>query len=133
MDNLRTDNREQKVDNEELKKKISSCGFFVVLSTKNYLELLRRSDENITNQINIARELKKPFLIIEDTRMLPPDIEEARRYFSKDNVVDKISINLGNDNSAGLVAKKIRDVSRMFCPEERSINIVTCYPEDDNV
>ena len=114
----------------ELKEKISHCGLFIVLSTKNYLKSLRKSDEDIMTQIGIARELKKPFLIIEDNRMLQPDIEETRRYFSKDNVVDRISVNLGDKNSEVLVANKIREVARMFCPESKSVNIVTDHPDD---
>jgi hypothetical protein len=112
--------------NEELKEKISHCGLFIVLSTKNYLQSLRKSDEDIMTQIGIARELKKPFLIIEDSRMLQPDIEETRRYFSKDNVIDRISVNLSDKNSEVLVANKIREVTRMFSPESKSVNIITC-------
>lgn len=115
---------------DELKEKISGCGFFIVLSTKGYLESLKKSDKNIMTQIGIARELKKPFLIVEDSRMLQPDIEETRRYFSKDNVVERVSVNLGDENSVALVAKKIRDVARMFCPEDMSINVVTGYSDD---
>ena len=69
---------------EELKEKISGCGFFIVLSTRKYLESLKKSDKDIMAQISIARELKKPFFIIEDNRMLQPDIEEIRKYFSND-------------------------------------------------
>lgn len=108
----------------ELKEKISCSGLFIVLSTKNYLDSLRKSDEDIMTQIDIARELKKPFFIIEDSRMLQPDIEETRRYFSKDYVVDNITVNLGDKKSWGLVAKKIRDVTRVLCPESKSINVL---------
>ncbi len=116
--------------NEELKKKISNCGLFIVLSTKNYLKSIRKSDEDIMTQIGIARELKKPFSIIEDSRMLQSDIEETRRYFSKDNVVDRISVNIGDKNSEVLVANKIREVTRMFSPESESVNIITCGSDD---
>jgi hypothetical protein len=114
----------------ELKKKISGCGIFVVLSTKNYLKSLKESDENIMTQISIARELKKPFLIIEDSRMLQQDLEETRKYFSNDNVVDRLTIDIGNKNFTKLVAKKIRDVVRMYCPDEVSIGLVTGYSDD---
>lgn len=117
---------------KELKEKISCSGLFIVLSTKNYLESLRKSDEDIMNQIEIARELKKPFFIVEDSRMLQPDLEETRRYFSKDNVVDKITVNLDDKNSWVLIARKIRDTTRVLCPESRSINIINSYPEDEN-
>lgn len=116
---------------DELKKKISGCGVFIVLSTKNYLESLKKFDEDIMTQISIARELKKPFFIVEDSRMLQPDIEETMKYFSQDNVVGKIRVNMGNENSAELVANKIRDISRMFCPESNIINVVTCYSDDE--
>ncbi len=114
---------------DTVREKISGCGLFIVLSTNGYLESLRRQDKNILNQISIARELKKPFVIIEDARMLQPDIEEIRKYFSKDNVVERVSVNMDTHDSFKLVAKKIRDVSRMFCPEESSINVVTLDPD----
>jgi hypothetical protein len=113
-----------KLENK-LKEKISGCGIFVVWSTKNYLKSLKEYDEDIMSQINIARELKKPFLIIEDSRMLQPDLEETRKYFSNDNVVDRLTIDMSNENFAKLTAKKIRDVVRMYCPEEKSIGLVT--------
>lgn len=119
-----------RIPKDKLKEKISGCGFFIVLSTKNYLESLRKSDEDIMTQIGIARELKKPFFIIEDSRMLQPDIEETRRYFSKDNVIERVSVNLGSGNSVELVAKKIRHMSRMLCPESEKINVITGYPKD---
>jgi hypothetical protein len=118
------------VPNDELRERISDCGFFIVLSTRGYLESLRKSDNDIMTQISIARELKKPFFIIEDSRMLQPDIEETRKYFSNDNVIGKISVNLDNKNSTKLVANKIRDISRMFCPESNIVNMVTGYSDD---
>jgi hypothetical protein len=117
---------------DELREKISGCGFFIVLSTKGYLKSLKKSDEKIMAQISMARELKKPFFIVEDSRMLQPDIEETRKYFSQDNVIGKISVNLDDKNSPELVANKIRDISRMFCPESRFVNLVTGYPDDED-
>ena len=114
----------------KLKEEISGSGLFIVLSTRNYLESLRMLDEDIMTQIGIARELKKPFLIIEDSRMLLPDIEETRKYFSKDNVVDRISVNLGDKNSTILVANKIRELVRVLCPESKSINLRLSDDED---
>lgn len=118
---------------DKLKKKISNCGFFIVLSTKNYLDSLKKSDKDIMTQIGIARELKKPFLIVEDARMSQTEREEARRYFSKDNVIDSMTVNLGDNNSVGIVARKIRDISRMFCAEANSINVVMLEEDQDNI
>lgn len=120
------------IQREELRKKISGCGFFIVLSTKSYLESLKRSDKDIMDQIDMARELKKPFFIIEDTRMSQPDIEETRRYFSRDNVVGKLSVNLDTKNSSEIVANKIRDISRMLCPESKPIRLVTCTSDGND-
>lgn len=110
---------------DELKKKISGCEFFIVLSTKNYLKALRNSDEEILTQINLARELKKPFFIVEDSRLSQSEKEEMRRYFSNDNIIERIAVNIENKNSRKLLAKKIIYVTRMFRPQDKSINIVT--------
>jgi hypothetical protein len=117
---------------KDLKDKISDCGIFIVLSTSNYLDSLRKSDKDIMDQIDIARELKKPFLIIEDGRMSQQDKEETRRYFSKDNVIDKITVNLGDKKSWELVAKKIRDVTSMFRPESGPIEVIFGNQEDED-
>jgi hypothetical protein len=107
----------------KLKEEISCSGLFIVLSTRGYLESLRRSDKDIMTQISIARELKKPFIILEDSRMLQSEIEEARKFFSEDNVIDRISVNFGEENSMILVAKKIKELVRILSPESSSINL----------
>lgn len=110
----------------DLKKKISRCQFFIILSTKNYLNSLRNNDDDILTQISIARELNKPFFIIQDRRLSQDDTEEIRKYFSKDNVIKEVTVDIGNNNSTRIVASEIRQAMRCMHPcGDKTIGIVT--------
>ena len=115
---------------DELKKKISGCEVFIVLSTKNYLNSLRDSDSDVVTQIGIARELNKPFFIFEDSRMSKEDMEETRKYFSKDNVIERVTLDVGSKNFPKLAAETIKHAASMLCPRNKQVNIVTCRPDD---
>lgn len=116
----------------DIKKRISECKFFIVLSTKNYLRDLRNDDSDISVQINIARELNKQFFIIKDRRLSQDDIEEIRKYFSNDNIIKEITVDIGNNNSAKIIASEIRDTMACMYPCENGIiGLVTPY-QDEN-
>lgn len=113
----------------KLKKKISGCKFFIVLGTKNYLKELRIEDSDILIQIKIARELKKPFFIIKDSRLTNDETEEIGKYFSKDNVVKEITVDIGSKLSVMIIASEIRNLMTCMYPgEDKTIDIVT--PDD---
>lgn len=110
---------------KNLKKKFSKCRFFIVLATRNYLKDLRNDDREILTQISVARELNMPFFVIIDRRMSQNDTEEIRKYFSKDNVVKELVVDIGSENSAMIVASEIRHMMECMYPcEDKAINIV---------
>jgi len=117
---------------KSIKEKISDSQFFIVLSTKNYLSTLRDADCDILNQISIARELNKPFFIIKDSRLSQEEIEEIEKYFSKDNVIQEIMVNMGDKkNSTMIIASHIRHAMRCILPcSTEKMEIITQYPLD---
>lgn len=111
---------------KNLKKKFSKCRFFIVLATRNYLKDLRNDDREILTQVSMARELNMPFFVIIDRRVSQNDTEEIRKYFSKDNVVKELVVDIGSENSAMIVASEIRHMMECMYPcENRTIDIVT--------
>lgn len=117
----------------DLKEKISGSRIFMVLSTKNYLNSLRNYDGDILTQINIARELNKPFFIIIDSRMSQGEIEETRKYFSKDNVIKEVIVDIGSNNSAMIVASEIRQIMRcMYLCGDKTISIASLCDDEKN-
>ena len=118
---------------ENLKEKISKCKIFIVLGTKGYLKSLRRNDKDIMDQVNIARELKKPFVIINDRRLSKNDTEDIRKYFSNDNVVKEIIVDIGSKESSQILASEIRQTIDCLYPgRDRMIDLIFPYDEDDD-
>jgi len=111
---------------KSLKEKFSKCRFFIALATKHYLNDLRNNDGDIQTQVSIARELNLPFFIIIDRRLSQSEIEDIRKYFSKDKVVKELLVDIGSENSAKIVSSEIRNMMKCMYPcEEQTIRIVT--------
>ncbi len=110
------------------REKISRSEFFVVLSTKNYLKCIRNADRDIMSQIDIARELNKPFFIIKDRRLSQEETEEIDKYFSKDNIIHRITVDMGSNMFAEIVASEIRKMVKLTYPHVDKIDAVTPYP-----
>jgi hypothetical protein len=118
---------------KDLKEKISKCKIFIILGTKGYLKSLRRNDKDITNQVNIARELKKPFVIIKDRRLSKNDLDDINKYFSNDNVIKEITVDIGSKESSQILASEIRQVMDCLYPgRDRMIDLIYPYDEDDD-
>ncbi len=112
--------------NKILKEKLSKCQLFTALATKNYLNDLRNNDGDIQIQVSIARELNLPFFIIIDRRLSQSEIDEIRKYFSKDKVVKELMVDIGSENSAKIVSSEIRQMMKCMYPcEGQTIEIVT--------
>lgn len=118
---------------KDLKEKISKCKIFIVLGTKGYLKSLRCNDKDIMNQVNIARELKKPFVIINDRRLSKNDTDDIRKYFSNDNVVKEITVDIGSKESSRILASEIRQAMDCLYPgRDGMIDLIYPYDEDDD-
>ena len=107
---------------ERLTEKITGTELFIVIATKNYLKALRNMDGDIIAQIGIARELDKPFFIIDDSRLLKEEIEEVRRYFSNDNIIRITTINWNDKSSINSVVSEIKKLAG-----GKGIDVVTQY------
>ena len=114
---------------DKITKKISQSKFFMVFATKNYLEALMNKDERIIAHIQIARKFKKPFLIIVDNRMKCSEIMQINIYFSRDNVIKKKMVDMGNHTDILHLAMELSDEIRKFDPETKEVRIAT----DDNI
>lgn len=113
---------------KKLRKKFATCKFFIVLATKNYLNGIRNADSELLIQATIARELKLPFFIIIDRRLTQDEIENIRKYFSKDNVIKEIIVDIGSKSSAFIVASEINQLMKCMYPcINEPIDIVTQY------
>lgn len=111
---------------KRLKEKFSRCRFFIVLATKRYLKELKNDDGDILTQVGMARELNMPFFIIIDRRLSQDETYEIRKYFSNDNIIKELIVDIGSENSAGIVASEIRHMMECMYPcEDRKINLVT--------
>ncbi len=55
----------------------------------------QKNQSDILIQIEAARELSKPFFVIIDRRLSQDELDEIRKYFSKDNVIKRISSRYG--------------------------------------
>lgn len=116
---------------ERLTKKMSPSIFFIVLASRGYLRALKNLDGDITTQINIARKLKKPFFIVIDSRLSNNEIEEIDKYFSGDNIIKRITVNISDKNSAKDLALEIKKISKELSGED-SLRIITSTSHEDD-
>ena len=118
---------------DDLRKKISGSQLFVVLATKCYLKSLKDDDRYITTQIGIARDLKKPFFIIKDSKLSKGEEDEIDQYFSKDNIIKETRTDVGSKNSARNIASEIKQMISCMCPcADEEIRLVTQDPIDED-
>ena len=94
-----------------LDKKIGASNLFIVVATKNYIEAIRCIDINIITQINIARELKKPFFIIIDNKLSKVEKEFIRKYFSKDNIIERMDVDIRSRKGTRDIAREIKKLT----------------------
>lgn len=118
---------------KRLTKKISTSDLFIVLGTRNYVEALKDTDDSIITQIHIAREFKKPFFVIIDRNLSKEDRQYLDEYFSKDNIISRMEVDMNNRESTKYIAKEIKTLMRELrtMEDDDSITIVTPYSEDD--
>ena len=110
---------------DDLKKKISNSKFFIVLATRGYLKDLKSEDKDIMTQIDMAREMNKPFYIIKDRRLSQKETEEIDKYFSGDRIIKETKADIGSESSARNVASEIKQMMICMFPENKGIRLVT--------
>ena len=116
---------------KRLTKKIRTSDLFIVLGTRNYVEALKKTDDSITTQISIARKLKKPFFTVIDRNLSKEDRQYLDTYFSKDNIVSRMEVDINNIASIAYVAKEIKTLMRELSTMEDDDKITLVTPYDD--
>lgn len=117
---------------KRLTKKISTSDLFIVLGTRNYVVALNENGENIATQVNIARELKKPFFMVIDRNLSKEDRQYLDEYFSKDNIISRMEVDINNRASTAYVAKEIKTLMQELrtMEDDDKITVVTSYGDD---
>lgn len=95
---------------KRLIKNISVSDLFVVLGTKDYIIALKDADKDITTQIQIAREFKKPCLMFIDRNLSKEDRQYLDNCFSEHNIISKTIIDIRNRDSAKYMARQISTI-----------------------
>ena len=120
---------------EELKKgldkKIGTSNLFIVIASRNYIEALRSLDENITTHINIARKFKKPFFIVVDSKLSKAEKQYIGEYFSKDNIIKRMEVNIGSRKGTSDMAREIKRLSWEMTGDA-NVRIITHCSDDDS-
>lgn|SRR3990167_2909986 len=118
---------------ERLTKKISGSDLFITLGTRNYVASLKEADESIAIQIDTARKFEKPFFMIIDRKLSKEDRQYLDEYFSKDNIISRMEVDMGNRASAKYIAKEIKVLMRELGTTEdyKGVTIATPYDGDD--
>ena len=117
---------------KRLTEKISTSDLFIVLGTRKYVVALKENGEDIATQVNIARELKKPFFVVIDRNLSKEDRQYLDEYFSKDNIISRMEVDINNRAFTAYVAKEIKILMRELrtMEDDDSVTIVTQYDDD---
>lgn len=118
---------------KRLIKKISGSDLFIVLGTRNYMISLKEIDESIAIQIDTARKFKKPFFIIIDRNLSKEDRQYLDEYFSKDNIISRMEVDIGSSSSTIYIAKQIKMLVKELSTtgNYKGVNIATPYDDDE--
>lgn len=119
--------------NKRLTKKINTSDLFVVLGTRNYVVALKNNNEDIATQVDIARELKKPFFLVIDRNLSKEDRQYLDEYFSKDNIISRMEVDIKNRASVAYVAKEIKTLMRELrtMADDDNITIISPYDNEE--
>jgi hypothetical protein len=116
---------------KRLVKKIIGSDLFIVLGTRNYVTSLKENDKSIAIQIETARKFKKPFFMIIDRNLSKEDRQYLEEYFSKDNIINRMDVDMGNRASTTYIAKAIKALVRELSTTEDYKGVIISTPYDD--
>ena len=115
---------------KSLDKKINISNLFIVIASRSYIDAIRSLDGNIMTQISIARELKKPFFMIIDNKLSKEEKQYISEYFSKDNIVKRMEVDIGDRKATRYVAREIKRLAWETTGDD-DVRIVTHDLDDD--
>jgi hypothetical protein len=116
---------------ERLIENIRGSCLFIVFGTRHYVTSLKETDESIGIQIDTARKFKKPFFIIIDRNLLKEDRQYIDEYFSKDNIISRMEVDIGNKASKTYIAKEIKILVEELITEEDDKDVTIATPFDE--
>ena len=93
---------------KKLDRNIDMSSLFIVIASRSYIEAIRCLNGDIMAQISIVRELKKPFFMIIDCKLSQEEKQYVGEYFSKDNIVKRMEIDICNRKDISDVAREIK-------------------------
>lgn len=89
---------------------IRESDVFMVLVTKHYLQDLRNHDTRITLQIEHAKLLGKPTVLIISEDLTEKEQEEATSYFQEHKLIGKVFFNRRVKKSLKEAVEKVKEI-----------------------
>ncbi len=112
----------------QIKGQIKESDLFIALGTRNYVKSLKANEESLRMQIDTARKFKKPFFVVIDRNLSKDDRQYIDEYFSKDNIISRMEVDIGNKASVAYIAKEIKMlIGELKNKEDFGVTIVTPY------
>lgn len=111
---------------DKIIRKILRSGLFIVIINKEYFDAIKNRNGNILTHIGVARRLKKPFFVAMDSRLKCGEIMQMNIYFSNDNVVKKVMVDMGKIDFIVPLSLEIERVIKDLQPGDTDdIKIIT--------
>ena len=117
---------------KKLDKKINMSNLFIVIASRNYIDAIKSFDGDIMAQIGIARELKKPFFMIVDNKLSKEEKRYIGEYFSKDNIVKRMEVDIGSRKATRDVAIEIKRLTWEVTGDD-NVQIITQDSDDRSI
>ena len=117
---------------KKLDKKINMSNLFIVIASRNYIDAIKSFDGDIMTQIGIARELKKPFFMIVDNKLSKEEKRYIGEYFSKDNIVKRMEVDIGSRKATRDVAIEIKRLTWEVTGDD-NVQIITQDSDDRSI
>lgn len=100
---------------ETLFDKINESDYYLAFGTRSFFEGLKYKDKDVNNireQIRIARQLKKEFIILIDKSLGADEKRELEDYFINDNILGIVEFDKNDIESTGFAIRKLIDKKR---------------------
>lgn len=92
---------------------------FLVVATRNYLEAIK-NDPNIYDQIQIARQHKKPVLFLMDRQMTEEERREIKKHFDGMDIIGEISFDSNIPDSINGATSEVKEVVEQWVSRSRT-------------
>lgn len=107
------------MDKSKLFDEIATSKVFLALGTKDFLNGLRDDNSDPTEQVKMAKALRKPVLLMFDNRLESQERGELRGFFRDFKVVREIEFDY--DNPEGTPGKLKEIITEMVRGDKESV------------